>query len=332
MTDTIAPVSCGLPEALTMPGSGLFIEGVILDGRTGAVFASSMDGGTIFRAPQGRSLFEVFQPAGANGCTSATGLRIDPENRRLIVCGGVTGLAFAYDADTGAPLGRYSNGLTTEPPKTMKPNADAPTFVNDVAIIAGDAYFTDSYDAALYRLTKASVDATVPYGEGVLERWLPFEGTVIAYRSDDTIPGRFNLNGIEAAPDGRYLVVVQTNTGKLFRIDVASRAVIEIVGEGNPGGDGLLLLSEFELLSVDMTKQPTLTRLRLADDYGSYEVVGRFDAPGNVSPTSAQVVGDRLLLTESQIWDVLIGGEPEHLPYRITVHPLAVLGRVGGSD
>lgn len=103
MTDTVGPVSCGLPEALTMPGSGLFIEGVILDGRTGAVFASSMDGGTIFRAPSYRSAFDVFQHAGANGCTSATGLRIDPENRRLIVCGGVTGLPSHMMSTPGPP-------------------------------------------------------------------------------------------------------------------------------------------------------------------------------------------------------------------------------------
>ncbi len=326
MSDPIAPAPSALSDDHTMPGNGLFIEGVIHDAATGLLFATSMVGGTIFRSKLDQSAFEVLHPAGANGCTSATGLRVDAENRRLIVCGGVTGLVFVYDIDTGGLLGRYSNGLVTEPPKTMKPNADAPTFVNDVAIIAGDAYFTDSYDAALYRLTKAAVDATEPAGEGRLERWLSFDGTVIAYQSDGTIPGRFNLNGIEPTPDGRYLLVVQTNTGKLFRIDVASRDIIEISGEGNPGGDGLLLMSENDLLSVDMTKRPTLTRMRLASDYASYEVIGQFDAPGNVSPTSAQIIGERLLLTESQIWDVLIGGQPEHLPYRITSHPLSLLG------
>jgi hypothetical protein len=63
---------------------------------------------------------------------------------------------------------------------------------------------------------------------------IPFEGG-----------GAFNLNGI-VANGGRRLVVVDTNSGKLFRIDLGRdrasiRAIDEIDRATVPGGDGLLL-------------------------------------------------------------------------------------------
>jgi hypothetical protein len=55
----------------------------------------------------------------------------------------------------------------------------------------------------------------------------------------------FNLNGIVAKRPDR-LIVVQTNTGKLFRIDLDDAgdkidAIDEIEGVNLPGGDGMLL-------------------------------------------------------------------------------------------
>ena len=56
------------------------------------------------------------------------------------------------------------------------------------------------------------------------------------------VPG-FNLNGIDATPDGKTLVVVQSATGKLFTVDAATGVTKEIGlgGATLPNGDGLLL-------------------------------------------------------------------------------------------
>ena len=311
-----------LPDAYVIPGTGVYPEGVVQDDMTGALFAGSMLLGTIYRIMPDETAFAVMSPAGVNGCTSTAGLRVDAPNRRLFACGGVTGRVYVFDADSGAMLGRYTNGLAPQSPATMAPNAIARTFINDVAIVAGDAYFTDSYEPVLYRLPKAALDSAVPDSEGQLDRWLPFEGTVLKYEYGDSVPARFNLNGILATPDGQFLIVVQTNTGKLFRIGLAARDVVEISGKGNPGGDGMLWEGA-DALVIDMAHKPTLTRLRFDPSFATYEVVGCYDAPGNLSPTGGQVIGRHILLTESQISDVLVGGAPEHLPYRITVHPLS---------
>ena len=57
------------------------------------------------------------------------------------------------------------------------------------------------------------------------------------------MPNANNLNGIDATPDGKTLVVVQTVTGKLFRIDAATAETTEIDlgGATVVNGDGILL-------------------------------------------------------------------------------------------
>jgi sugar lactone lactonase YvrE len=309
-----------------VPGSGLYPEGLAFDPRTNSVFTTAMLKGTVFRAKLDSDAFEVFSRAGANGLVSSSGLKFNEATRQLVVCGGVTGLVHVFDVDTGRLVGRYSNGLVDGPPASPAPNPAAPTFVNDIAFAQAHAFITDSYHAVLYRLSAETLAQGTGTELGELEPWLPLDGTPIVYQEDGTPPGRFNLNGILTTPDERYVIVVQTNTGKLFRVDVATREIIEIEGHGNPGGDGLAYLSDTDVLSIDMSKKQNLTRLRLSPDYDSYQVVGQYNMPDNVSPTAGIVINGELLMTESQIIDVLFPGRPERLPYRVVKYPLSAVG------
>jgi sugar lactone lactonase YvrE len=72
--------------------------------------------------------------------------------------------------------------------------------VSDVAIVRGGAYFTDSVRPFLYRA-----------GEGEVEA-IPLSGDIV-YGAGN------NANGIEATPDGKTLIIVQSNVGKLFTVD-----------------------------------------------------------------------------------------------------------------
>nr|WP_052478549.1 hypothetical protein [Kibdelosporangium sp. MJ126-NF4]CEL18938.1 Superoxide dismutase [Cu-Zn] precursor [Kibdelosporangium sp. MJ126-NF4]CTQ95259.1 Superoxide dismutase [Cu-Zn] precursor (EC 1.15.1.1) [Kibdelosporangium sp. MJ126-NF4] len=69
---------------------------------------------------------------------------------------------------------------------------------------------------------------------GHVER-IPLTGDM-AYRDG------FNANGITPTPDGRALLVVQSNTGGLFRVgfDGVTRRV-ELHGDSLVDGDGMLL-------------------------------------------------------------------------------------------
>ena len=141
----------------------------------------------------------------------------------LYVAGGGTGKGFVYDAETGVLVREVQLAAGTEP-----------TFVNDVVVTRHAAYFTDSQRPALYRLPLAN-DGTPGTVATVV--------TVAGGGFTQVPPTANNLNGIDATPDGKTLVVVQTVTGKLFRIDAATGETTEIDlgGATLVNGDGILL-------------------------------------------------------------------------------------------
>ena len=172
----------------------------------------------------------------------------------------------------------------------------------------GDAYFTDSNSPAIYRI---AADVT---GANAFSRWIDLTGSPIAYAQG------FNLNGIAASADGKYLVTVQSNTGKLFRIEIATRAVTEIDlgGQTLMGGDGLLL--DGQILWVMRNAAATLVTLRLSPDFGSAMVVATTTDPEFDFPTTIARVGGDLLVVSSQL-NKRAANTPPALPFVISASP-----------
>jgi sugar lactone lactonase YvrE len=277
-------------ERYVLPGEQVFPEGVTYRSDTGDFYVGSTTDGTVFRGNvEGDSKrTEVFLEPGTDGRKTASGLEVDAEGR-LFIAGGDTGEIFVYDTESGDLVRRLST-----------PEAEA-TFLNDVAVTPeGDAYFTDSMRPVLFR-----VPAT---GEGVSEPepWLNFEGTPLEYEEG------FNLNGIDATEDGRYLIVVQSNTGELFRIDTESKGVVEIDlgGETLTNGDGLLL--DGGTVYVLRNQQELIVPVELSGDYTSGEA-----GEGFTDPSFATIAkhGGRLVVVNSQFDRQ--GGEPE-LPFTVS--------------
>ncbi len=206
------------PPGIVVPGDAVFPEGIAVDKATGDLYVGSTSDGTIFRAAAGAAEFEEFLPAGADGRTEATGLKIHPEGW-LFVAGRTTGLLFVYDLDT--------RELVT----SLEAPEEGETLINDLTFTTDAAYVTDSYRDVVYRVP---LDVADP---GKMLTWLDLEDTVVP--TDDG----FGLNGISASDDGRYLISVHTDTGELFRIDIRSREVrpVDLGDETLPTGDGLLL-------------------------------------------------------------------------------------------
>jgi Cu-Zn family superoxide dismutase len=276
----------------------VFPEGIAYDQRTSTVYVTSTTDGTVFRGDARDSVLDVFLAGRTDGRTTAVGIAVDPARQRLFVAGGGTGLAFVYDARTGALLARLAGGT---PPTT---------FVNDVAVTRdGAAYFTDSQSPVIYRVT--GDDA----GGFRLERWLELAGTAITYQ-----PG-FNLNGIEATADGRYLFTVQSNTGRLFRIDTRTRAVVpvDLGGATLTNGDGLLLRGA--TLYAVRNAQGVIAEVRLSELGGPEprgRVVGAISDPSFRFPTTVDEARGRLLVVNSQFNRRAPGQSPE-LPFTVSV-------------
>jgi hypothetical protein len=222
---------------------------------TGAVYRGNLRTGT------GATLVP-----GGSGRT-ATGIELDPRNR-LFVAGAGTGDAYVFNAKTGAPIRTYDF-------------ASSDTFINDVVVTTKAAYFTDSRKALLYK---------VPIGPGGALG----ASEVVSLTGANLALGGFNLNGIDATANGKTLIAVQSNTGKLFRIDPATGAVREISlgAESVLNGDGILLTGR--TLYVVQNTNNRVAVIALSADLASGRVVTRLSDPDFSVPTTIDDLGRRL--------------------------------------
>jgi len=270
-----AAASGGLPVRYTIPGEAVFPEGIVA-GRGGDFYVSATADGTIFRGNVADPELEVFAPPTATR-TTAVGLEFDRRGR-LWVAGGASGRLTVLDGRTGEELASYDL------------SEFGAGFVNDVVATPQGVYATDSFAPQLYR---------VPFAGGELgdaEVFVDFTGTPFAY-----VEGAFNANGIEAGPAGGALVVVQSVTGRLWRIDTRTRAVTEVdLGDGEPlvFGDGLQ--REGRDLYVVQNQLERVTRVRLSAGLRAGEVQASVTDDLLRFPTTVERIGDRLYLVNSQ--------------------------------
>ena len=192
-------------------------EGVAYDKRTRSFFVGIVADGAIYRGTLGSATVSPFIPGGDG--KAAVGLKV--KRGKLYVAGGPTGSITVYDIATGAQVAKFETG--------------SGGFLNDLQVTRnGDVYVTDSFRPKLWHVTAAQVRAGSGTPQGLDVSAIPYEGN-----------GAFNVNGI-VAKSARKLVVVDTNSGKLFRFrlgrDGASiDRITEVSGATVPGGDGMLL-------------------------------------------------------------------------------------------
>lgn len=188
---------------------------------------------------------------------AAIGLKVSRDGR-LFVAGGPTGKAFVYDARTGAPLAEHV--LATGTP-----------FINDVTLRHGVAYFTNSRAPEVFAL---------PLDGGPVRR-IPITGDF--EQTGD--PTATNLNGIAVAGHDT-LILVQTNTGKLFAADADTGIAKEIdLGGANVlNGDGLLLIGR--ALFVVQNRLNQIAVVLLSRDLSRGRVVKTITDPAFDVPTT----------------------------------------------
>lgn len=259
------PPTIGLPN-------GWQPEGIAIGNGT-TFYAGSIPTGAVFRGDVRTGTGSVLVQGAAG--RAATGLKVD--RGRLFVSGGSTGKAFVYDARTGALIREVQ--LAT---------GGGATFVNDVAVTHDAAYFTDSNRAVVYRLPLAGGGAPAAAAQAV------------SLTGDFQLGTGFNLNGIVASPGGRTLLAVQSNTGKLFRIDPGTGAThaVDLGGATLVNGDGLLL--QGRTLYVVQNSNNQISVVRLAPDLGSGTVGRTITSPGFDTPTTVARLGNRLYVVNAR--------------------------------
>ena len=178
------------------------------------LYVGSIADGAIWKGNAKTGTGKILVP-GVSG-RSALGLHLDWRGR-LWVAGGDDAAIRVYNARTGALLKEYPF-----------PTAG---FVNDLVVTSRAIYATDSINQQLL---------VVPLGKhgGLLD---PSKVKTVPLTGDISYGAGFNANGIVSRAG--WLVIVQTNTGKLFRVNpwTGVTKAIDTHGADLLNGDGLLL-------------------------------------------------------------------------------------------
>jgi sugar lactone lactonase YvrE len=274
------------PDVINLP-IGFQPEGIAV-GKGPTFYVGSIPTGAIFRGSLRSGNGDILVPAQAG--RSAIGLEVDTRGR-VFVAGGFTGRAWVYDGKTGGELAAYHLATTA-----------GPTFVNDVVVTKTSAWFTDSFRAVLYRVPIVHKQLGDPSTVEVL----PLTG-------DFALAEGFNANGIELTPDRERLVIVQSNTGRLFSVDPETGVTdeIELSGGDAAFGDGLLLVGA--TLYVVQNELNRIAVVELATDGSTGTVVGHLTDPLLDVPTTVAKFGSALYVVNSRFGTA----EPETAEYSV---------------
>jgi hypothetical protein len=286
------------PEVIPLP-DGFQPEGIVA-GRGTEFFVGSLADGSVYRGDLRTGEGEVLAtpPDGR----VAVGLSYDRRSDSLFVAGGPAnengiGRAFVYDAETGEDVAVYE--------------FDGAGFVNDVVVTRTAAYFTDSFVPVLYR---------VPLGAGGR---LPDEDGIeqIELGGDFVLAGMFNANGIDAPPDGEYLIVVNTSNGDLYRVDPGSGFASEVDLEPEPVtfGDGILLDGRTLYVVRNFLNEIAVVELDPGATEG--EIVGTIENDEFDVPTTVAEFGNALYAVNARFESVDAPAEAEYDVVRVSKRP-----------
>jgi sugar lactone lactonase YvrE len=254
------PAAAGFPESIAVaPGGRTF-------------YVSSFTTGAVYRGTVG-SAARPFLPAGADGRSSAAGVKVGRDGRLFVITGSGRHVQ-VFDDRTGRLEANLGGRLA--------PGAN----LNDLALAAdGDIYVTDFATPRVYRVSGAAVARR----DGRLSDWLAPSPRVVP-----PVPGA-SFNGIVITPDQKYLVVGQTGNGALYRVEIATRQIRRITGTGSSlgGSDGMVLVGRTLYVALHRN---AVAAVQLDAGYSRARAVRLLSAPSLDFPTSVTVAGSRLLV------------------------------------
>ena len=261
-------VAAPFPDVIPLP-NGFRPEGIAV-GKGSTFYVGSIPTGAVYRGDLRTGEGDVLVPAQAG--RAAIGLKYDDRTGHLFVAGGPTGFAYIYDGETGANVNAVQ--LTT-----------LPSFINDVVITRDAVYFTNSFQAILYRIPLEN-NGALP--SPLVSEPIPLGGDY------QFMPGAFNANGIAATPDGKTLIIVNSTEGALYQVNPETGVATRIdLGTGAvPNGDGILL--QGKTLYVVQNQLNQIAVVELSADFSSGTITETITSPSFRVPTTVAQFGNSL--------------------------------------
>ena len=256
------------PDIIPLP-DGFRPEGVAR-GIGSELFAGSLADGSVYSADLRTGQIEPVIPP--QDGRIAVGLSFDQRSGLLFVAGGPAGKAYVYDSITGNSVAEYQL-------------SSSGSFVNDVFVTRGAAYFTDSFQPVLYRLP---LDPGGKLSDSAVVETIPLGGDFVF------ITGAFNTNGIVSSAAGDWLIIVHSTLGTLYLVDPETgvATLIDLGGADVVNGDGLVL--EGRSLYVVQNRLNQVAVVELSPDFTSGDIVDIIIDDAFDVPTTAAIFGKSL--------------------------------------
>jgi sugar lactone lactonase YvrE len=261
------------PDRLDLP-NGFQPEGITI-GRHATAYLGSRANGDIYAV----SLRTGEQRRISKGLGSdfpSLGLKIDNRGR-LFVAGGPSGTGRVIDVRTGKIIRNYKF-------------ATAPTFINDVVLTRHYAWFTDSQRPQLYG---------VPLGRGGRPGRSGSVVTLTLTGDWEQVEG-FNANGIAETPNRKALLVVNSTTGLLFRVNprTGEATQVDLGGTRLTAGDGLLVRGRTLYVVRNQLEQVAVIKLYAGGTRG--QLVDTLTSDDFDIPTTVATLGNSLYLPNAR--------------------------------
>jgi sugar lactone lactonase YvrE len=258
------------PDRIDLP-NGFQPEGITIGPRATA-YLGSLANGDIYAVSLRTGNGSVISEGPGS---PSVGLKIDNRGH-LFVAGGPSGEGRVIDLRTGDV-------------QTYQFTA-APTFINDVVLTRTVAWFTDSLQAQLYG---------VPRGPGGTPGD-PDDVITLPLTGDWVQQAGFNANGIAQTPNRQALLVVQSNTGFLFRVDpnTGEATQVNLGSTLLTNGDGLLVRGSTLYVVQNQLNQVAVIKLNGAGTSGTLVATltnDHFDVP-----TTIAALGNSLYLPNAR--------------------------------
>jgi sugar lactone lactonase YvrE len=250
-----------LPTVLPLPDNWL-PEGIATVGST--AYLGSRADGDIYRLDLRTGEGEVVSQGPG---TPSVGVKA--RDGLLWVAGGNSGSGRVVDLGTGGIAASFAFTSNT-------------SFVNDVVLTDEAAWFTDSAQAQLYRVSLDDWSVTT----------LPLSGEWVQNTGN-------NANGISTTPDGSALLVINSSNGVLYRVEPGTGEATAVDADlVLANGDGLLRRGR--TLYVVQNRLNTVAVMRLSPDSTSAEQTGAITSPDFNVPTTVARWGQRLYLPNAK--------------------------------
>ena len=269
------------PHVIKFKSPGLYPEGItwdpsaqhfIVGSLRGGTFHSISDAGVVEALSLTLTLDSSFSGFPEN--TTILGLAVDHRRNRLLAAVNTPSPHLAsFD------LSRSSLRLLFLSPLPSS-SSDQPAVANDVTVdAAGDAYVSNSGGNVIWKVD-------INGSPSILSRSPLFTH----YPVDRTSPYSYcGLNGAVYMPSKGYLLVVQSNTGKMFKVDAVDGTARTVnLPEDLTLADGIAVKEDGVVLVVSMN---SAWFLKSDDSWGSGVVIDKIALDKEGTPTSVTVGG-----------------------------------------